>query len=113
MSGRLRALAPARERTRQVWVARLKRFADSALTVVAFCDRERASVPSFYYWNRQLGADRPAAPADAPPLLPVRLTAGPTPVELLLPSGAVLRLSPGCDLDFVRTLLATLGAIPC
>jgi transposase len=112
MSIRPKSLVPARDLTRTTWMARLTRFADSALTVAAFCDRERVSVPSFYYWKRQL-ADAPPAASNAPRLLPVHLTAGPTPVELLLPGGAVLRLSPGCDLDFVRALLATLEAIPC
>jgi hypothetical protein len=113
MSARPKALAPSRDATRQAWRARLDRFAASALTVAAFCHREHVSVPAFYYWKRQLGDDRQASAADAPRLLPVRLTAGPPPAELLLPGGAVLRLTPGCDLDFIRSLLATLGAIPC
>jgi transposase len=113
MSLRPTALVPARELTRATWAARLARFANSTLTVAAFCDREAVSVPAFYYWKRRLHAARPATVADPVPLLPVRLTAGPTPVELLLPGGAILRLSPGCDLDFVRALLATLGATPC
>jgi len=113
MSIRPKALVPARGLTRATWMARLARFAESALTVAAFCDRERVSVPAFYYWKRQLDDARPAAAADPMPLLPVRLTAGPTLVELFLPGGAVLRLSPGCDLDFVRALVALLEATPC
>jgi hypothetical protein len=113
MSTRPKALGSSREQTRATWMARLARFTDSALTVAAFCDRERVSVPAFYYWKRQLDDGRPAAAADPVPLLPVRLTAGPTPVELLLPGGRVLRLPPGCDLDLVRALLAMLGALPC
>jgi hypothetical protein len=114
MAARITPLAPAREVTRQAWMAPLARFADSGLTVATFCDREGVSVPSFYYWKRQRGDDDgPAASAGAPALLPVRLSAAPTPVELLLPGGAVLRLSPGCDLDFVRTLRAALEGPPC
>jgi hypothetical protein len=113
MSARPMVLAPARDARCQAWQSRLDRFAASALTVVAFCHREHVSVPAFYYWKRRLGEDRQAPPADAPRLLPVRLTAAPPPVELLLPGGAVLRLTPGCDLDFLRSLLAALGVIPC
>lgn len=113
MSLRPKSLVRSRDLTRDTWAARLVRFADSALTVAAFCDREQVSVPAFYYWKRRLDAADPTASTDAVPLLPVRLTAGPTPIELLLPGGAVLRLSPGCDLDFVRDVLATLGALPC
>jgi hypothetical protein len=113
MSARPNSLAPSRDATRQAWRARLDRFAGSALTVVAFCHREHVSVPAFYYWKRRLGDDRQAPAADDPRLLPVRLAVGTPPVELLLPGGAVLRLTPGCDLDFLRSLLATLGVIPC
>jgi hypothetical protein len=45
-------------------------------------------------------------------LVPVRLLPATT-VEVLLPSGLVLRLAPGCDLDFIRALVATLGERPC
>lgn len=113
MSIRPKTLVPSREMTCQAWMARLARFADSALTVAAFCDRERVSVSSFYYWKRQCEDARPAASAATVPLLPVRLTTHATPVELLLPGGVVLRLGPGCDLDFVRALLGTLEVIPC
>ena len=112
MSARPRALTPSRVGTRQHWQARLARFAEAGLSVVAFCQREDVSVASFYYWKRRLDAGRLSG-GDAPRLLPVCLTAPPAPVELLLPGGAVLRLSPGCDLDFVRSLLTTLGATPC
>jgi transposase len=102
-----------RDTARQTWRDRLDRFVDSRLTVAAFCRRESVSVPSFYYWKRQLDGDRVAAADDAPRLLPVCLTSDPTPVELVLPDGLVLRLNPGCDLEFVRTLAQTLGRSEC
>ena len=101
----------SRETPRQAWRDRLDRFGDSRLTVAAFCRRESVSVPSFYYWKRQLEGDRVAT--DSPRLLPVCLTASPTPVELSLPGGLVVRLNPGCDLEFVRTLVQTLGRSEC
>ena len=63
-------------------------------------------------------ADAPATPPDQggeprPRLLPVRLQL-PTPaIELVLGTGAVLRLPPGCDLDWVRSLVAVLGGTAC
>ena len=49
----------------------------------------------------------------APRLLPVTLQPAPPAIELVLSSGAVLRLPPGCDLAWVRSLVATLGEPPC
>src|SRR5258707_388899 len=87
MSARPKALVSSCDATRQAWRARLARFGPSAPTVVAFCHREHVSVPTFSYWKRRLGDARQAPSADAPRLLPVRLTAGPPPVEFLLPGG--------------------------
>jgi transposase len=107
---------PRRSRafTREVWAERLARFPDSGLTPAQFCAVEAISLPSFYAWRRRLAA---AAPADLahqqPPLLPVRLQAPAPAVELFLPGGAVLRLLPGCDLAWVRSLVATLGGASC
>jgi hypothetical protein len=101
------------------WRQRLLRFERSGLSAVAFCAKERVSPPSFYAWRRRLRqppvepATRAAVPADGlARLVPVRLLPA-APVEVLLPGGLVLRLAPGCDLDFVRALVATLGERPC
>jgi transposase len=94
-----------------LWQQRLLRFERSGLSVSAFCDREGFSTPSFYAWRRRLRIDPPAV-SDAPRFLPVRVLAA-APVELVLPSGAVLRLTPGCDLAFVRSLVDSLGGASC
>jgi hypothetical protein len=101
--------------THQRWQQRLQRFRDSGLSVADFCDREGVSTASFYAWRRRLRLD-PTPPApDTPRLVPVRLVTPPAsgPVELLLPSGVILRLSPDCDLAWLRQLLALLGVAPC
>jgi transposase len=105
---------PVRPRavTRQIWVERLQRFADSGVTVVAFCQSEGISSHAFYYWKHKLHLHAPAPDADNPRLLPVRLLDA-APVELALPNGCVLRLAPGCDLGFVRSLVDALGDKPC
>ena len=112
--------ARSRALTREVWVERLARFPQSGLTPAQFCAIEAISLPSFYAWKRRLAAEAlgPATPHDpggdlGPRLLPVRLQQ-PTPaVELVLPTGAVLRLPPGCDLAWVRSLVCALGGAPC
>jgi hypothetical protein len=95
------------------------RFERSGLSAVAFCAKEGVSAPSFYAWRRRLHtpAQQAVCPA-APPvegarLVPVRLLPAAAPVEDLMPAGIVLRLAPGCDLDFVRALVAALGDRSC
>jgi transposase len=106
----------SRAATRQAWVERLARFAQAGLSPAQFCAHEGVSLPSFYAWKRRLTAEEQSGTAaEQPPtprLLPVRLQPA-VPLELVLPGGAVLRLLPGCDLDFVRALLSTLGETPC
>jgi transposase-like protein len=100
----------SRAQTRQLWVQRLQCFADSGATVVAFCRNEGISSHAFYYWKNKLQAHAPDP--DQPRLLPVSLLPS-APVEVALPNGCVLRLAPGCDLDFVRCLVGALGGELC
>ena len=112
-SSRSRAL------TREVWMERLARFPSSGLTAAQFCAIEAVSLPSFYTWKRRLAAaakvaTTPHQGADlGPHLLPVRLQPIAPAVELVLTSGAVLRLPPGSDLAWVRSLVTALGEPSC
>ena|SRR5262245_37447524 len=112
--------ARSRAATRELWQDRLARFPSSGLTVAQFCALEAVSVPSFYSWRRRLAAQTSGAAAPhhpdgdpRPRLLPVRLASAPAAVELVLPSGAVLRVPPGSDLALVRALVEALGDPPC
>lgn len=111
MSEELLPAPRSRAGLRQQWAERLERFAASGLSVVAFCRSEEVSAQAFYYWRHKLSAQTSASP-DGPRLLPVRLTA-PTPVEVVLPGGAVVRVALGCDLAFVRSLIDALAGEPC
>jgi hypothetical protein len=100
-----------RDSVRQSWAERLARFESSGLSTLDFCRQEGIASQSFYYWKRKLAT--PAdGPGTAPQFVPVRLQAS-APVELVLPGGATLRLQPGCDLAFVRSLLEALTERPC
>jgi hypothetical protein len=106
----------SRALTREVWVERLARFPTSGLTAAQFCALEAVSLPSFYSWKRRLAAE--ATPLEqtsdhGPRLLPVRLAPPAATVELVLPTGTVLRLTPGSDLAWVRSLVAALGGPSC
>jgi hypothetical protein len=103
----------SRTATRQIWSERFDRFAQTRLSVAAFCEAEGVSTQSYYYWKRKLASGPADAEGDLPRLLPVHLLGSACPVELVLPSGPILRLAPGCDLAFVRSLVAALGDSSC
>jgi hypothetical protein len=110
----------SRAATGELWRDRLARFPASGLTVAQFCAIEVCSVPSFYSWKRRLAAEAldNATPqqchaAAGARLLPVRVQPAGPPAELVLPSGAVLRLPMGTDLAWVRSLVAALGDAAC
>jgi transposase len=94
------------------WRQRLLRFERSGLSVLAFCAAEGVSCPSFYAWRRRLRSD-PVAPVNRLRLVSVAVVAPAAPVEVVLPTGPVLRLAAGCDLAFVRSLVDALGGSPC
>jgi hypothetical protein len=101
----------SREATRQLWAERLARFATGGQSAAAFCAAEGVSTNAFFYWKRRLAG--PATATDAGPhFIPLRV-APVVPVEVVLPGGAVLRLTPGCDLTFVRSLIDALAGGPC
>lgn len=115
----VRPATRSRAATRQLWMDRLTRFPASGLTGAQFCAIEAVSLHSFYFWKRRLAAEvQSATPQDAsgergPRLLPVRLQPAAPAVELVLANGTVLRLPPGCDLTWVRSLVAVLGEPSC
>jgi hypothetical protein len=105
---------------RAAWDERLRRFAESGLRPAEFCAREGVSLPSFYAWKRRLtaAAPTPGVPADAgrqgePRWLSVRLNGVAAPLELALPTGAVLRITAGADEATLRCLLRLLGVPSC
>jgi hypothetical protein len=94
-----------------LWQDRVNRFERSGLSGPVFCAKEGLSLPSFYSWRRRLR--RPSGSPVVPSFLPVRITLPGPAVELVLPTGTVLRLAPGCDLTFVRSLVDALGGAAC
>lgn len=116
------ATTRSRAGVRQAWIDRLARFPTSGLSPAAFCAAEGVSLPSFYSWKRRLATEaienttqHNTTQDPATFLLPVRVvgSSSSTSVELVLPCGAVLRLVPGCDLAFVRSLVVALGGGSC
>jgi hypothetical protein len=113
-----RAPAAPRGSARQAWAQRLQRFADSGLRPAQFCAQEGVSLPNFYAWRRRLNTETPRTTTSAsdrpgPTLLPVRLAPQQAPLELVLPSGALVRIAADTDIAALHRLLQLLGVLPC
>lgn len=99
--------------TRQRWVERLHRFQASHLTVAQFCLAEGVSVPAFYQQRRLLAAESATVSPGRPTVVPVRIAQPAPAVEVVLPSGALIRFSADSDPERVAAVLRAVGAIPC
>ena len=42
---------------RRLWEVRFERFRASGLTISRFCEQERVSVHTFYYWAKRVGSN--------------------------------------------------------
>jgi transposase len=85
---------------------------NSGLSVRAFCARHHITQPSFYAWRREL-RQRDAITT----FVPVQVVtedqpASSTPIEILLPGGRSVRITPGFDPATLRQLLAVLQEVP-
>ena len=84
----------------QKWVERLDRFRSGHHKIAEFCAAEGVSVSNFYLWRRRLDVSVPSPVINSPVVVPLRITPPPgtptestqAPVELVLPSGAIVRL---------------------
>jgi hypothetical protein len=105
---------PRDPRKERFWRATFQRWRHSGLSASAFCEQHDLSLPSFYAWRRTLARRAAQAPAFVPvALLPTEQPAEPdqaqdSGLELLLPSGCVLRLSTAFDGPTLLRLLPLL-----
>jgi len=118
---RTRARLPAPYVTRRHWTIDVARAAlaasdASGLSMLAFADREGLDVRRLYRWDRRLSAESfvvDPAPAPAPEFVELR-PRGAEPVEVVLRSGRVLRVSETIDPSaLVRLALALERSEPC
>jgi transposase len=96
------------------WAERLARFHSGPHNVAAFCAAEGVSESNFYAWRRRLA--RPVSPSiiDAPAVVPLRITPSlATPIELVLPSGAVVRFPADARPELIVAVLCGLEGRPC
>jgi transposase-like protein len=99
---------PERER---FWREAVAGHKTSGLSVRAFCVDRGLSEPSFYAWRREFTRrDRSMTPAAT--FVPVQVVADSI-VEVMLPSGVVVRVPPATDAMAVARLVAALGSPSC
>ncbi len=80
------------------------------------CQGAGLSVPSFYWWRREVRMRDARRGADRPQFVSIRTTPGPAPVsaiEVVLAGGRLVRVETGCDADHLRAVMAALEAVPC
>ena len=96
------------------WAERLARFHAGSHNVAAFCEAEGVSESNFYSWRRRLAQPVPPAIVNAPAVVPLRITSSPaTPIELALPSGAVVRFPADTRPELLVLVLRGLEGRPC
>ena len=106
------------------WDDILGDFRNSGLTHVEFCRRRQLPLATFrrrLYRDRSARAAVQASPPSTMPFLPVTVlpepshpaSAPPQPLELILPHGRRIAITPGFDAETLRRLLDVLEAPPC
>jgi hypothetical protein len=120
---------PAKHRQ---WRDVLRRQKQSGLSIRGFCERESLSEARFHWWRRELARRSSVAShgevkssqrklgkvvrrSAAVTLLPLEVSAvsGASAIEIVLPSGVLLRIRAGTDTQLLREVLAALQPRPC
>lgn len=99
------------------WRLRLRRQAQSGLSITAFCQREGVSAPSFYAWKRRLATPLATTPPHPPLFVPIRLdptspatdTSPSLDFEIELPHHIRLRCATAPDPVWLGRLVAALA----
>src|SRR3954454_18431178 len=101
------------------WREHLRQQQVSGQGVRAFCEGAGLSVPSFYWWRREVRVrDARRGGSRRPQFVPVQITAmQPTGtavgIEVVLTGGRSIRVASGFDAEHLRAVVAALEAMPC
>ena len=94
------------------WRDLIDRWKSSGQSVAAFCNAHRVSQATFYSWRKRLAARARGRTAPAPAFAPVRVVPDPT-VEVILPTGLIVRVPGGIEPATVARLVAALRGSAC
>ena len=103
----------------QFWREQLRGQQASGQGVREFCRGAGLSVPSFYWWRREVRIrDARRRGTNRPQFVPVQMTPKPPTgaavgVEVVLAGGRLIRVGSGFDADHLRAVVAALEAVPC
>lgn len=85
----------------EFWRDLLRRYSESGMTVVAFCEEQRVSTASFYNWRRRMNDDgrSPESVSEPPAFLPISVATETNSgcIEVLLPTEVTIRIPDGAD----------------
>ena len=100
---------------RQAWEVRFGRFRASGLTVARFCEQERVSAHSFYYWAKRVGSasGRRSSSTAACPSRRGHQSVKPTPTAGGISSAALVRFCCSASVVEVSVPADCLDAIRC
>jgi hypothetical protein len=99
---------------RRAWKVRFERFRASGMSVARFCEQERVSVHTFYYWAKRVGSNsaRPSTSAGGNPPRRSRPSVKPAATAGRIASAALVRFSWNAGVE-VSVPADCLSAIRC
>lgn len=95
-----------RESNQQLWSARVQEQAASGLGIQAWCAREGLTASAFHYWRKRLAM--PSQTATTLIALPSVGGRVEPVLEVMTPSGYVIRIASGEQLGWAKVLLEVL-----
>ncbi len=94
------------------WRRLLQEKVSSVESVASFCEKRRIPVHQFYWWQRKLSyRGRRAArrqPSQPPQFVPVRVPIARPSIDVIHPSGCVVRVTEGVDPHLLRNVFGAL-----
>jgi hypothetical protein len=107
----------------QRWTERFARFAQSGLSVAAFCKAQRIAPSGFFRWRNKLASPDTRTPTTRTrkrhsaktPIVPLRVAAGPisNAIELVLANGTLVRFPPDTRPEYILAIVRGLESPSC